>query len=193
MAYVTAIRVLSQKHITDRDVLTAELLLSYFCREFVNFYGEKNLLFNVHLHLHFASQAHRFGPLNKLNCFSFEGMIRICKESVHGTRGFLSQVNKFLSVNRFLESDCAETFDALTSTRLSSFLYAVKTRSGPKYKHTSKCLIKNLESIHLIECLLESGLSKNDECDISHKYFSKNIRMFFFFILLFFIKIYFSL
>jgi hypothetical protein len=57
-------------------------------------YGNSEMTFTVHAHLHLPNQVERFGPLNKISAFPFEGMIKHIKQYVSGTRGHANQFAK---------------------------------------------------------------------------------------------------
>ena len=80
LVYATAIRLLSQENVTAVYIRHADVLLRYFVQTFVALYEEDNLNYNLHAHLHLATQVSLFGPLHKLSCFAFEGMLKMCKK-----------------------------------------------------------------------------------------------------------------
>ena len=79
-----------------------------------------------------------------------------------------------MSINRFLDIDCKETFDELKTTRLSSFLNAVGKRTGLKITRSSKHKIAEIRSKELMNSLINKGLTLTDEFEICDKYYLNN-------------------
>jgi hypothetical protein len=75
LVYVLFMRILCQAAITPKDLQDAHNLITYFCRNFENLYGEKNCTYKLHAHTHFKSQVINYGPLNQISCFPFEGKL----------------------------------------------------------------------------------------------------------------------
>jgi hypothetical protein len=73
LLYVLFIRLLTKQNISDQDFKIAELLIEEFVKNFATIYGSTNMTFNLHSHLHLVEQCKRFGPLNKISGFPFEG------------------------------------------------------------------------------------------------------------------------
>ena len=75
--YAVAIRILTVDYITPNDVNNANSLLTYFVMHFKTIYGEDNMDYKLHAHLHYALQVINYGPLHWITCFPFEGNILI--------------------------------------------------------------------------------------------------------------------
>jgi len=136
MFYVTAIRLLSKENIQNDDIKSADILLRVFISQYEQLYGEGEMTFNLHSHIHLPLQVARFGPITKLSCFAFEGLIGMCKINVHGTGGFGSQVNKFIQINRYL-SDNENELNSLNQTPLSCFMNKIKPQESQQKKKLS--------------------------------------------------------
>jgi hypothetical protein len=82
LLYALFMRLLTQNSIELNDIHFSRNLIHYFLEDFEKLYGTEHLSFNLHAHQHYADQVELFGPLNKLSCFSFEGVFKICKSSM---------------------------------------------------------------------------------------------------------------
>ena len=170
MFYVTAIRLLSKDDISKDDIRSADLLLRVFINQFEELYGEDELTFNLHSHIHLPLQVARFGPITKLSCFAFEGLIGMCKINVHGNRGFGNQINKFIQINRYL-SDNSNVLNSLKQTPLSSFINKIKPK---KCQQINK--LSYLKDDALINRLLVSAnISLDEEIFVKESLFIKTI------------------
>jgi hypothetical protein len=71
--YITAMRLLTKEKITIKNIEDASILINHFVMQFKHKYGIENMDYKLHAHLHFPDQVERYGGLNSLNCFAFEG------------------------------------------------------------------------------------------------------------------------
>ena len=177
MFYVTAIRLLSKEDITKDDIKSADLLLRVFINQFEELYGEDEMTFNLHSHIHLPLQVARFGPITKLSCFAFERLIGMCKINVHGNRGFGNQINKFIQINRYL-SDNSNVLESLNQTPLSSFINKIKPRSCQKIKKLS--YLKDDEFINRL--FISANISMDEEIFVKESLLIKTIGTLFFFL-----------
>ena len=122
LAFVVAIRLLTQEKLHESDIRKAFILLNFFVRRFKTLYGESNMRFNVHALTHLALQATRWGPLHKATCFSFEGLFKIGKECINGTRGFASQLYEFFTLERLCESEIKTVIQTSIDIKIVAFL-----------------------------------------------------------------------
>jgi hypothetical protein len=74
LLYAIFIRLLTKKKISEKDLVIAQLIIEEFVQNFANIYGSENMKSNLHAHLHLTEQCKKFGPLNKMSCFPFEGL-----------------------------------------------------------------------------------------------------------------------
>ena len=148
----------------------ANLLFETFAERFSALYGRENETYNLHAHLHLASQVAFFGPLHKLSCFPFEGAIRICKMQVHGSRGYGSQVNDFVSLDRYLLDD-NESYENV----LLQNLFNGSKQESNKNKVAFLKQISNLTNKTLQKCLLQQGFKEKDSLEILKKFSLNNI------------------
>jgi hypothetical protein len=98
--YICAIRLLYEP-ITDReDVDTADELLINYHRNLEKKFGRTSYNYTIHAHLHLAQQVRLHGPLKSHSQFVFEGALYVIQGFLHGSRGFLNQIIKQLSLSR---------------------------------------------------------------------------------------------
>ena len=96
-------------------------MLSFYIiiNDFETLYGSHNVSFNVHSHLHLPDQVERFGPLNKLSCFPFEGVCKICSTMFHGTRNIFYQIAFNLNVHAALFFNTLVQFKLIRSKTMN--------------------------------------------------------------------------
>ena len=70
--YVIFLRILTDENIDNSQIIYASKLINHFVHDFEGLYGEDNLTYNLHAHLHIPLQVWLFRPLNKLSCFPYE-------------------------------------------------------------------------------------------------------------------------
>lgn len=93
-------------HITEADLLRAEVLLDAFYREFSQLYGEGSCGLNVHnVGAHLVFYVRLWGPIFAWSCFGFEDWNAVLLQAVHGTgdvtRQILWHVNAQLQLKSF--------------------------------------------------------------------------------------------
>ncbi len=79
------------------------------------------MTYKLHAHLHLPEQCNKFGPLHRLSSFPFEGLFKICKSYVHGTRDYSNQLYTYFTTNQQL-SLLIDVSDGMQDIRLRSFL-----------------------------------------------------------------------
>ena len=120
---VTAIRLLTSETLNEKDKKNSFYLLNKFVQKFKTLYGLEHMVFNLHGHTHLAVQATRYGPLHKSTCFAFEGMFKISKESIHGTRNYINQVHEYLSIDRLIDFELEDLFKNSSDNRFVTYLH----------------------------------------------------------------------
>ena len=71
--YVLIIRRLCDTNISNKQQELTQTLLNLWHKDLNLLYGEKNMTFTAHAHLHLEDQVKRHGPLLRLEAFGFEG------------------------------------------------------------------------------------------------------------------------
>ena len=72
LLFVRSCSILLSYCVREPDLVTADLLLLQFCREFHMLHGNDCCTFNMHLHLHLKQTILDFGPAHASWCFAFE-------------------------------------------------------------------------------------------------------------------------
>ena len=73
-------RILSQKKIVHEDIKL--VLIHEYLQDYEEHYGAINSTYNIHIHLHFPLLVSKFGTLQMLTAFAFEGYFFLCKKEV---------------------------------------------------------------------------------------------------------------
>ena len=94
-------------------------------------YGISEMTFTAHAHLHLPQQVFRFGPLHKLSCFAFEGIIKHLKSVVTGPKHIGEQVcSRVISLKNARENAdsnfVSNDFSYLTRNLLSQPIHAAR-------------------------------------------------------------------
>ncbi len=66
-------RLLTCKKITKKRIEDAQTLINFFVMQYKTTYGIELMDYKLHAHLHFPLQVQRYGGLNKMSCYPFEG------------------------------------------------------------------------------------------------------------------------
>lgn len=149
LLYVVFIRLLTQNSIKKEDIRYSRKLIHSFMSNFQTLYGDEHLSFNLHGHLHLPDQVELFGPLNKISCFSFEGVFKICKRLFNGTRGITSQIANNLNISSYLYFDAEQITEQISNNKLKQLL---KNITGPSsLKANGTCLLSPIDEIEIKE------------------------------------------
>jgi hypothetical protein len=131
-----AMYILSQKSVTKSELLDAHNLLCSFIFYFQEYYGEHNMVYNVHLLYHICKGVLNWGPLWTHNAFAYESQNRFLLQLLKSPRLVSVQVAKrYLTYKelpqiceKLATSDMAISFvENLFENRLTRF---VKSGSG---------------------------------------------------------------
>ena len=85
-------------------------------------YGEEHLDYKLHAHYHLATQCIRFGQLNSIACFSFEGVFNKCKSFLNGTRVFVNQIMENIMIEQILDDKLEKIINEMADYRLKTQL-----------------------------------------------------------------------
>lgn len=88
-----AIRILLGSGLTENKIRKSEKTLKKFVKQFQEYYGEKYMVYNIHLLLHLAESVRNFGPLWNYSLFPYENMNGYLKNFVKGPNEPLIQIN----------------------------------------------------------------------------------------------------
>lgn len=98
---VTAIYILSKESVTYDEIDAANVMLRTFVSEYEILYGEKNMVYNVHLLLHLGKITSMVGPLWTANAFCFESGNGRLVNLVKGTTGVPTQIATKYQMSHF--------------------------------------------------------------------------------------------
>lgn len=196
MCFVVFLRILCNNKITDDDLNDAQILIEYFVSSFEKLYGVSSLTFNLHGHLHLTSQVKRFGPLNKISCFQFEGLFKYFRELFHGTRGQVNQISNYFLLNKYIHFKAKICYQSSKNLRLASFYqdyFSGKSTNKNFYRHQktvnleyfedkTKLLFSNLGFVNIYieirDTIVYEGIGSYKFC--LKKLFSYNCLLYFF-------------
>ena len=122
-------RVLSKDKLYDEDFKIADELISSFCKRFELLYGKTYLTYKIHALLHLPNQCRRHGPLHKTTCYPFEGFFKVNKNIVHGTTGFVNQLNNNLVTERTLRTQVTSELSRIDNHVFKHFSQSLISRA----------------------------------------------------------------
>jgi hypothetical protein len=144
---VLFIRILTKESTCQNDTALSRKILHHFMVTFENLYDRQHLSFNLHAHQHLPDQAELFGPLNKISCFSFEGVFKTFKRFFNGTRGISQQIAHNRNVSSYMHFKADKIIESVTNPRLNNFLMSL---SATKEKTCSNnTLIRPLNELNI--------------------------------------------
>jgi hypothetical protein len=86
----------------DENIDAAQTDLKTFVSQVRNLYRVDEMDFCVHSLLHLGFYAKQFGCLSNYANFAFEGLLKIIKTNLHGTREFQKQFETLLSIIKYV-------------------------------------------------------------------------------------------
>lgn len=168
--FLWSINTLSQKCISSGDLDKAEQALTKFVKGVEELYGQKKMVYNVHLLLHLVQNVKRFGALWAWSNFPFESYNGFIKSLYHGTQWIPEQIIKtynrlaYLKQNKneFVKGHCTarakDQFCKLLKKAhiILDFAYDsdLKTFGKPQKKHLfpiEKIVIENYCNVENID------------------------------------------
>lgn len=93
----TAIKILCDKKFHVKFNNIADILLRDFINDMAEIYGEKEVVYNVHLLCHLANEALKNGTLDEFSCFPFENRMMFVKKLIKATNNPLQQLHNRLT------------------------------------------------------------------------------------------------
>ena len=106
----SAVFLLLQESISEKDLTTANKLLLTFCCTFSDMYGERYVTINVHQLLHLPLIVKRLGPLWVTSCFHFEDKNGFLLRMIHGTQTIAFQLCSALTACQSLPDLALQAF-----------------------------------------------------------------------------------
>lgn len=112
--------------VSESMIKSADNVLNKYVSQFASLYGEENQTCNLHLLLHLPNEVQKFGPLHVMSLFHLEGMNKVLKNFVHGTRyaesQIISSVNLYMclpDLERAIKNPSSEVLSYCKDTKLS--------------------------------------------------------------------------
>lgn len=125
LKYIVFLRVLCQEKLNEDDFILSQNLIENFIFEYEQLYGVQHMTYNLHAHIHLPIQAFKFGPINKISAFAFEGMFKIFRDFFHGTNGYVSQIVKKLQLETDFLFNQYEKMSKIKNKSLSNFVSTI--------------------------------------------------------------------
>ncbi|CAF0885152.1 unnamed protein product [Brachionus calyciflorus] len=104
MKYILFLRILCQDQIEEEEINDAQIIIIDFLHEYEVLYGDMNMTYNIHSHIHLAEQVKNFGPLSKISCFPFENAFKMTRDLFFGTRNFEEQIASNLDRRKIIRN-----------------------------------------------------------------------------------------
>lgn len=101
--FSSAIYILLKSSISSDDLIEAEQKLRIFTRDFEAFYGEHEMVMNVHLVTHIVDSVRKLGPLWTQSAFPFERNNGVLLKSIRGSTDILDQMSCKYLLKRYLQ------------------------------------------------------------------------------------------
>lgn len=125
-----AIRILSDKNLYKNYNDVSQVLLDRFIEEFAEIYGEKEVVYNVHLLHHLPSETIiHDGPIDEFSCFPFENNMSKIKKIIHSSHCPLQQIK-----NRLFEEDSLQFMPTFQNQSLPNFSNSKVCHNGFIYE-----------------------------------------------------------
>jgi hypothetical protein len=191
--YAVFLRLLCQESVNDEDLVEADNLIHSFVSEFEEDYTKDGMHYNLHAHLHLASQVALYGPLNKTSCFPFENMFKIARSYIHGTHGYIEQIAKNTIVNCALNQNLRKWINEIKDTNLKAYLNRISFNDSVmgQISHTRKYNLINIEDLNIQNEILKLGLNEFDNIiEYNHLIINKKSNSIYFLKILIIIKYY---
>jgi hypothetical protein len=145
LLYIVFLRILTQDFISENDIEEAQELIVLFSKDFELLYGVEKVTFNLHGHLHLASQVKMFGPLNKISAFPFEGMFNYTGKFKHGTRALVRQIANGVELDKYILFQSPSEIDRIKNHCLRSFLKDIKKKKQNNFAAISFDYLSDIE------------------------------------------------
>lgn len=123
--------------LTSSDLEKCEKTIRKFIKKFENLYGEKYMVYNVHLLMHLVESVRNFGPAWSYALFPYENFNGILKSFVKGPKEPILQINSKFLFNHFVffnnNNNCRSDIKSFCEAML---------RSGSKSNSLSESITK---------------------------------------------------
>lgn len=156
LLFVRACSFLKPRFIEKRHIISADLFLLQFCKEFEQLYGQNSCTPNMHLHLHLKNCLVDYGPLHAFWCYPFERFNGILG-SIHTNRKSIEP--------QLMKKFCQSQEHSTTEIGMpSDFIAVLPEKSKINYKSCTD--VQALKLFHMAISTLDSiesfALADND-------------------------------
>lgn len=88
-----SIRILLGNNLNEKQLQKCQKIIQKFVRTFQDLYGEKYMVYNIHLLFHLVDSVRNFGPLWNFSLYPYENLNGCLKSYVKGPKEPLIQIN----------------------------------------------------------------------------------------------------
>lgn len=127
MEFCVAMRILSINNITEEYNSFSKSLINHFVVEFGNIYGKQYMSHNVHIILHLADDAKKYGSINNFSAFPFESYMQPLKKKIKNGVKPLQQLARRYTEEKLIQSKFQHKQD-----NLGPFNSRCKLKNRPK-------------------------------------------------------------
>lgn len=118
LLFVRACSILTRRTISKNDVMTADLLLLNFCRQYELIYGKEACTPNIHLHNHLKDCLLDYGPSHTFWCYSFERFNGILGSFHTNRKAVETQImQKFVNAQNLLSDEHKANLTIMTTLK----------------------------------------------------------------------------
>ena len=114
---VISMRILLNPTLCKRNYRQADIFLKEFIKGYIEVYGEKHMVMNVHYLFHLADDGVRYGNLDNVSSFPFESYLCKMKRLVRKPGSTLQSVVRRIQEERRLEGSSAFSLRNKTTTK----------------------------------------------------------------------------
>ena len=132
----------------------AEELLVVFVQNFARFYGEDELVYNVHSLIHLVQDARKFGSLDYVSCFPYENFLGDLKNMVRRPQNPVAQIVRRIAERQKHVESSANPFAKVRCTP-----HGKPHLSGPLPQDLSQC--RQFKNFHGEKYYVSCALGNN--------------------------------
>lgn len=123
--------ILLSSAISEKLLNYANVLLSYFVKDFEDIYGQHMVSHNIHGLIHVAKDYKRYGQLDLCSCFVFENYMKTLKQMLRKHEKPLEQV-----IKRYQEKNENEIIDVINNKKQYATVLNYEHCNGPMINNT---------------------------------------------------------
>lgn len=119
---VAAVEKLCKSGIGERDLMTANELLSQFIRKMQHLYGIEEMTYNIHQLNHLVDSVATSGPLWATSAFPYESHNQFFLKLFHGTSNISSQICESFLLFKDIPTLASHNYTCLNSPKTENFV-----------------------------------------------------------------------